>query len=194
MKMTFVAIGVLALGAISGCSSLKSTYAGEAQPGDKFDGMPMVVQRPRYLKVTHKEVTYAVFAKRTSENPNAATVAEWVMIGPERVAQEVVIETVSVGEVYAVDFKRPAAGTADYTIEFEPGTQYPKKIGAKIDDKTIEQLGETLGTLMQKTAEAFKLASSGQTGQTEVRQVSERITKIELRSLDAPENVTQIYP
>ncbi len=194
MKWMLIAVGVIAVGAMTGCSSLKSTYVGGADKGDDFDGMPIVVQRPKYLKVTHKEVTYAVYGMRTSEAEGAPSVAEWVMLGPERTVEEVEIETVSVGEVYAVDFKRPAAGTADYTIEFDPGTQYPKKLGAKIDDKTITEIGNTVGNLLQKTVEAFKLASSGQAGQTEVRRVAERITRIELRSLDTPDQTTTIYP
>ena len=175
---------------LGGCSSLSSTYVGHAAQGEKFQGMPIVVKRPKYLKVTYKVVTYATFADKSGSN----TAEVEMVANSERTVQEIETEVVEVGEVYAVDVKRPAAGTADYALEFEPGSQYPKKVGAKIEDKTIESIGATVGELIKKAGETFMLAASQESAKAEVRRIAEEVTRIELRSLDDPSIMIQVFP
>lgn len=183
--------------AIGGCSSLSSTYVGSARPGDRFEGMPVVINRPKYLKVTFKTVTVAPFATRTVESGANNTEKLTVRVGEPLKVSEVQTEVLAVGEVYTLDLKRPAAGTTDYSVEFEPNAQFPKKIGAKIDDQTVEKLGSTFGEVLKKVGETFKLASSGDEGaQPKVMMVrlSEQIDRIELRSLDEPSKVYVVFP
>ena len=176
--------------ALIGCSSLNSTFVGEAASGAKFEGMPIVLQRPKYLKVTYKKVTYQLLAKKTSAGTGGTTV-EVIPLGKETTVDEITTEVVSVGEVFTLDLKRPAAGNTEYAVEFESNSQYPKKVGAKIEDKTAEVFGD----LIQKGAQIFKPAAAPATDfPAEVRKVTEQTVKIELRSLDNPSKVYQVFP
>lgn len=196
MAKSLLYIMILA-GLLGGCSSLSSTYVGETKAGAKFEGMPIVLQRPKYIKVTYKKVTYRVFANRTIEKGND-TDAHVEQLGADQTVDEVSTEIVSVGEIYTLDLKRPASGSTEYAAEFEPNTQYPKKVGAKVEDKTIEALGSAIGETLKKVTEAFKVASSDgggvSTKKIEVVRISEAIVKIELRSLDDPSKVYTVFP
>jgi len=184
---------VLAVAVSGGCSSLSTTYVGEAQPGAKFDGMPVVVQRPKYLKVTHKKVTYLPVAKKTAAAAGSAT-ADVTTLGAERTEIQIETEVVSVGEVYALDLKRPVAGTTEYAIEFEANSQYPKKVGAKIEDKTVEAAANALGSLLEKGAQVFKPAAAPPPDiPVQALKISETVVRIELRSLDDPSKVYVIF-
>jgi len=156
--------------------------------------MPIVVQRPKYLKVTTKEVTYAVLANRTSTDDKGRALAAVEQLGATSKVIEVSTEVVSVGEVYALDLKRPASGTTEYAVEFEANSQYPKKVGAKIEDQTIGAVGDAL----KKVAEVFKPASSGtgaKSADADVTRIAESIVRIELRSLADPNaTVVVLYP
>jgi len=183
--------------AVGGCSSMSSTYVGSAKPGDRFEGMPIVINRPKFLKVTFKTVTVAPFATRTIESGANSTEKRMEQLGEPMDVSEVQTEVLAVGEVYTLDLKRPAAGTTDYSIEFEPNAQYPKKIGAKIDDQTIEKVGSTIGEVLKKVGETFKLASSGDEGaqpKVTLVRLKERIDRIELRSLDEPQKRYVVFP
>jgi len=95
-------------------------------------------------------------------------------------------EVVSVGEVFFVDVRRPAAGTADFSLEFDAGKQYPKKITAKTEDKTIEAAGSAIGSLIDNAAKVFKPTSSVLTlpsGASTV-DVATRVKRISLYDLD----------
>ncbi len=194
MKNGIIAtIGVLCV-YVTGCSSFTSSYIGGAKTGDKFDGMPVVVQRPKYLKVTYKKVTYRLLAAHT-ERKGQDAVESMVQVGQDQVVNEVSTEIVTVGEVWAMDLKRPGAGSTDYTVEFDPNSQYPKKVGAKVQDDTIKQVGESFGNVLKNVAEAFKLASSGTTEKkTELVKVSEEVSRIDLILLDDPTKVAQFKP
>jgi len=184
---------VLAVAVSGGCSSLSTTYVGEAQPGAKFDGMPVVVQRPKYLKVTHKKVTYLPVAKKTAAAAGSAT-ADVTTLGPERTEIQIETEIVSVGEVYTLDLKRPVAGTTEYAVEFEANSQYPKKVGAKIEDKTVEAAADALGSLLEKGVQVFKPAAAPAPDvPVEALKISETVVRIELRSLDDPSKVYVIF-
>lgn len=176
---------------LAACSSLNSTYVGDAKTGTKFEGMPIVVQRPKYLKLTYKRVTYQLLGKKTVADSKVGTTTEPVVLSPPTTVDEISTEVITVGEVYALDLKRPAAGTTEYAVEFETGSQYPKKLGAKIDDKTIDAVNE----LLQKgVAAVFKpAAATGDGFPAEVRKIAEHTERIELRSLDDPNKVHVIF-
>ena len=176
--------------ALVGCSSLNSTYVGEAPSGAKFEGMPIVVQRPKYLKLTYKRVTYQLL-KKVVTSGTAATTTDVVALGQPTAVDEILTEVVNVGEVFTLDLKRPAAGATEYAVEFEANSQYPKKVGAKIEDKTIEAVND----LLQKgVAQVFKPAAApGEAFPAEVRKIAEQTLRIELRSLDDPSKVYVIF-
>jgi hypothetical protein len=187
------ALSLLAVAVLGGCSSLSTTYVGEAKSGATFQGMPVVVQRPKYLKVTHKQVTYLPLAKKTTSGGGSAVV-EVTPLGSAQTVDQIETEVVSVGEVYALDLKRPAAGNTEYGIEFDTNSQYPKKVGAKIEDKTIEAATNALGSLLEKGAAVFKPAAAPDSGvPVELMKISEKVVKIELRSLDDPKVVYVVF-
>lgn len=177
--------------ALVGCSSLNSTYVGEAPSGAKFEGMPIVVQRPKYLKLTYKRVTYQLLKRVVTTSSTAATTTDVDVLGQPTVVDEILTEVVTVGEVFTLDLKRPAAGATEYAVEFEANSQYPKKVGAKIEDKTIEAVND----LLQKSvAQVFKPAAApGEAFPAEVRKIAEQTLRIELRSLDDPSKVYVIF-
>ncbi|CAN7773226.1 hypothetical protein LJR175_007629 [Variovorax sp. LjRoot175] len=175
---------------LAGCSSLSSTYVGETAASSKFEGMPIVVQRPKYLKVVFKKVTYRLLVDRTAQRGNDTT-SEVLQMGTDIVVNEVSTEVLSVGEVYALDLKRPLSGTTEYAVEFDPNAQYPKKVGAKIDDQSVAALADALKKVGETT---FKAASAGATPKGDLIRVAEDIVRIELRSLSDPNVVTVIRP
>jgi hypothetical protein len=156
--------------------------------------MPVVVQRPKYLKVTHKKVTYLPVAKKTVAAGGGSATAEVTTLGSERTETQIETEVVSVGEVYALDLKRPAAGNTEYAVEFESNSQYPKKVGAKIEDKTIETAANALGSLLEKGAQVFKPAAAPPPDiPVQALKISESAVRIELRSQDNPSKVYVIF-
>ena len=105
-----VLIVVAAAGA--GCRSFRSRRVSSPRDGREIGGVPVVVQVPRYLKVTYKTADYVVAAKSTAPETEAGLKpTSWQVLGWDR-RPEVTTEIVSVGELYAVDVDRPFAGTA----------------------------------------------------------------------------------
>jgi hypothetical protein len=185
---------VLLAGNLPACTSVTSRYVGTPRDGQSTGGFPIVVQRPRYLKVTYKMVTrgvvvsQAVAAPRdpadparsgettptrldlgtTPPAPGAASGGDLIRTPGSAVAvtstsiqrldpvEEVETETVTVGETFCVDFKRPAAGTAEYGMEFESGQQYPKAMHGKVEDKTITEAASAIGDILDKVMKGLK--------------------------------------
>lgn len=188
-----LAVCVCMIYGLLGCSSMSSTYVGHAAPGLEYEGMPIVVQRPKYLKVTYVKVTSRVYANFT-DGPATDRREQVAQVGSDITATEIRTEIVSVGEVFTLDLKRPASGTTDFNLEFAAGTHYPSKVGAKIDDRTIESIGTMLGDVVKAAGDVFMLASSGKSAKADKVIVSEEVTRIELRSLDDPSIVYQVFP
>jgi hypothetical protein len=195
MRKAYLVIGALSGCAISACSSLSSTYVGESKSGVKYEGMPVVLQRPKYLKVTYKKVTYRVFADRT-ETQGSTAVAKVEPVGDAQTVDEVTTEVMSVGEVYTLDLKRPAAGKTEYAAEFEANSYYPKKVGAKIEDKTIEVASSALGETLKAVAglPGFKAAAAAPEAKTQVVRIAEQTVRIQLCSLDNLKTCYQLFP
>lgn len=224
---------IAAFGAV-GCSSMSSTYLGNPSEGQQVTGMPVVLERPRYLRVTVKEIDRQLVTVRVGQrrpnsdtgvsNPGppplpgtqpaggtptsgAITSAEvhQVVVGEITTGTVIEYENISVGEVYALDFKRPAAGTAEFEVDFADSKQYPSKIKAKSEDKTIEEIRETLGTVLEAIADGATPTSgtlgddvfdSGMVAQSV--EVATRVLKVYIYDLDqlGSNNYkpVQIYP
>jgi hypothetical protein len=147
-------------------------------PKASGDGFPIVLQRPRYLRVTERQVTdRVVVSSRTSglsdgggdtiatpgtsrpAAPTPTSIASAVVESKDYSSREISYEVVPVSEVFLVDIRRPAAGTADFAIDFEAGQSYPKRVAAKTEDKTIEAAGSALGAMLEKVGKVFKPTS-----------------------------------
>ncbi len=207
MRMNAWAVAGLVAGAgLAGCQGFESTYVGNAASGTEFNGVPIVVQRAKLVKVVNKKTTYALVktdtqettrttptapapstngrpvapADEASENTSRTTVAE---SGARETLEEVSIELVTVPEVFTVDIKRPAAGTATNYIEFEPGQQFPKKYSMDVEDKTIDAVGDLVGKLAD-AAKKFVTASARGAGQVQSVKVGETVTRIRLYRIE----------
>jgi hypothetical protein len=185
-----------------GCSSMQSTAVRDPRNGATGDGFPVVIQRPRYLRVTEREIDKKLILSTSSGEVSPGPVGPGMDDGPvspggkgtvDAKAAEglfktttIEYEVVSVGEIFLVDVRRPAAGTAEFTFEFEPNAQYPKKVTGKSEDKTLEAAGSAIGSLLEKVGKVFKPTSGTlalPSGATTV-DVASRVKKVTLYDLD----------
>ena len=199
--LSSLTIGILAASSCTllvGCSSLSSTFVKDPQNGDTITGMPIVVERPRFLRVTEIEVKSQLVLETATRSMPANRGGDGVMAsspvsassmmttsGPVESHTIVEFETVTVGEVYAVDFKRPGAGTAEFTFEFADGSQYPSKVSGETEDKTIETFATAIGTIAEKVVGLNP--TSGQTvlpSGAERVEVSRDVVRVTLFDLD----------
>lgn len=198
---------LMSIATACGCSSMRSTYIGNPSNGDTADGIPIVVERPRYLRVTEREVQYTLVgnALAPQEQPpshvpepagNPNRTAPGSVKGHSTVLQNhsglvIDYEVITVGEVYTVDFRRPGAGKGEFTMEFPDGGQYPKKIVGKSEDETIKQVGESLAQLVEKGVKGL-LPTSGELAaamreagfQVSVVETTKRVVRVRLYDLD----------
>jgi hypothetical protein len=187
-KLIVATLSLVVLACVTGCGSITSELITpeQARKGEQYDGMPIVVQRPRFLKVTTKKVCYALVTtdrvKPTPDSPEVMTSkvgthVEWVT--------EVSTEPVSVGEVYAVDLVRPMSGTAKNGIEFAPGSQYPSKLNTDVEDKSVTAVGDLIGDLLTQ-ATGF-VAASGEEAElatASTYKLAEHVVSVRLYDLD----------
>jgi len=214
-RMSRVAAGLAAVATLAGCSSMSSTFTKNPRDGGTYDGFPIVVNRPRFMRVTVREIT----SKLVENSGQAAAPA-----GPAKPAEgmgdlaggggaggggaaakpsaastgrllegtftsiKVDYEVLSVGEVYTVDFRRPAAGTAEFGMDFKDGAQYPSKITYKADDKTIKELSDAVGNLAEKVMKGLSPTSGSTTinfpdGVTSV-EIASTVLSVEMYDLD----------
>lgn len=199
LKLNLLVI-MVAGAVLAGCSSLQSTVVRNPENGFKGDGLPIVVERPRYLRVTEKEIDKVLVLSNTKSKPTdkspgvetgtveSSATGSVIVTSQDKIYTTTTVEyeVVSVGEVFFVDVRRPAAGTADFSLEFDAGKQYPKKITAKTEDKTIEAAGSAIGSLIDNAAKVFKPTSGVLTlpsGASTV-DVATRVKRISLYDLD----------
>jgi hypothetical protein len=124
---------------------------GDLSTSKKISGMPIMVDRPKWLKATYKTTRVALMAPGKAEENQAATFT----VLRETGIQKVDFDVVSVAEAYALDLKRPMAGTADWDIQFPEGKQYPKEVKNKVEDKSV---AEVAAALEKVAASAAKIA------------------------------------
>jgi hypothetical protein len=196
---------VAAAALLGGCTSVESRYIGSPGHLEEVGGMPIVVQRPRWLKLTYREVVYGT---RTAVRTQArsAPAMDGGPIGPDgwedvdegatpveyrRWAPVVKIdaEVVKVGEAYALDFKRPLFGeiTGDVTFPTKQEAskpedyQYPTKVGATVDDQSLKKLNELVPDVAKKLIGVS--VSAAPTPSEDVAELSSKVLCVELYDL-----------
>ncbi len=161
--------------ALASCRSIEGHYVGSPETGDDVGGLPIVVERTRWLKATHKEVTYAFLDSAAKE------------ARPDKRVKEISVEPVKAEEVYAIDVKRPMAGTIDYDLQFPDGKAYPKQVKGRVEDKTVEQMTTLVEKLLQQLgpprAAGVQPPPPPPSGITVMR-MGESITKIEFYDIE----------
>lgn len=191
-----VALLLLAAGA-AGCRSFRSRRVSNPGDGREIGGVPVVVQVPRYLKVTYKTADYVVAAKSTGvETEAGGKPTSWQVLGYDR-RPEVTTEIVAVGELYAVDVDRPFAGTAKNRLDFQDGTHALKTVANDVDDQTLSQATTALEKLVLPLvpggAAKPQASEATKASEFEVVKVRETIDRIELRDIDDPTCVIATY-
>ena len=187
-----IAMAVLVVGSLVNCSSITAHYVGNPSSGEEVGGIPIVVERPRWFKVTYRTVTYAHVTTNEKTTPDGKNRDFETVLSQLAPVQEIAIDIVAVGEVYALDLKRPAAGSADYEIGFPDGRFYPKLVKGKVEDKTIQEMRETLDKLLQQIPKALAgVPTAGiepSAGGATVVKLSESVKRIELYDISNPKS------
>ena len=195
---------VVVVAALPGCRSVRGRYVDPqaVRHGEDVGGAPVVVERPRYLKVTFKKTTRAVSAletltttgepalpsaddggtppKATTADRATATVRE---LGKHEV-DEIETEVVSVGEVYAIDLMRPFSGTADHSLEMMDASGHLKSLHAKVDDQTFKDVLTNLPDI-QSFIKGFS-------AKTETTRAAEATSKADVKAVPIGTRVVQI--
>lgn len=158
---SFVFSSVLLLVCSAGCTSIQGYRVwtdgqGRAVKQD-IGGLPITVKTP----------TKAVFVVTTRTYRLTQPIVEGDVVTGQRDlgrAAEVTIseEPFLLGptEVYAIDLKRPANGTIDFTVEL--ADQYPTRVTGKVEDKTLEQVRQVVENLVAKLLPAPVVPQAGE--------------------------------
>lgn len=144
-------------------------------------GVPITLSVPTHLKVTVKSKHY--LAKVSA---GGVSRVERVQLDvPIRAAEH---EFINTEKIFTVDFKRPAAGTMDLTLDFKEDAQYFKQIKDKVTDETIKDVTALVGKLAPSGL--FTPASTGveDLNLTEV----ESVVAVEIFEIDAPDFELQV--
>lgn len=141
VSMLVLATLCLTLGA---CRSIEGRYVDPAalRHGADIGGAPVIVERPRWLKVTHKSQELALVSQKTTGTGAEKVISNEVLTtGIGRMTRSVVeTEIVSMGEMYALDFLRPLSGSSDHALEYLDGQSHPKSLKQKVDDTTLKDV------------------------------------------------------
>ncbi len=140
----------------SGCMSFSSTalnrfddnsFAGDSNGHDKafgqtrpFKGVPITLKVPTHLDVYIDENYYVKLDAERATVPLAGQTRLYA-VRPEVVKSD---------KVFIVDFKRPGSGTLDLKLTFDEDEQYFKKIVSDLEDTTISDTAELVGTVIKR--------------------------------------------
>ena len=108
----------------SGCTSMTSTlYSNDGcqdceRVKKHLKGVPITLNVPSHIRVSIIEKNYA---NKDIKNGMVAFI-------PDLKTRHVVIDPIKQKELFTVDFKRPAAGTLKYNLDFDVDRQYIKKM------------------------------------------------------------------
>jgi hypothetical protein len=163
--------GLAMMAWLSGCASMsaqKITLDGNGKVTQlkKVRGLPITVQQPKYAVFLVEETVtetfrlvaqpVAVISDGEGDGPNSqpeGTLATTNYIRGEskgkRTDRKLLNENpILMGEtqMFALDLKRPAAGTIDYSVELQ--NQYPSKITGNLEDKTIDSVSAAISKLV----------------------------------------------
>jgi hypothetical protein len=164
-NLTLLGLGMpLSLFGSLGCRSISSTIM-DRTPSDNlvsesngercyldqgapYRGIPVVVQVPTHVDITINETL--LFTDMPDPSGGGRTL---VQLKPSKRQIGVDASIKKSDKLFFVDFKRPAGGTMDYTIDYGDGkSQYFKSIKYKVVDETISDINSALTTVFSTTA------------------------------------------
>jgi len=126
-------------GSYVGESNGKPAAMGQARP---FKGIPITLKVPTHLDVFIDEVYFVKLEQKRAVE---------ILDRKTRLLQ-VRTAIVNSDKVFTVDFKRPASGFLDLDITFEEEEQYFKKIVSQLQDDTITDTANLVGTVIKSFA------------------------------------------
>jgi len=137
-----IALWAVLAGPLAGCSSLKSTMLTRDETNMgwqtvKSCGVPITLSVPTHLRVQIQE--------RRFLTPDVDT-HKWIPLFDDQkravIALDVKLDFIRTEKIFTVDFKRPAAGTIDFSADFQ--NQYITKLSSSITDRTIADVSLAL--------------------------------------------------
>src|SRR5262245_49273633 len=186
---------------LGGCSSISGRYVGNPSHGESVGGLPISIDRGRFLKVTYSTATYGVLtAKKTVVTEGVGdnqkeTITQDSEIGGTYERSEVHTEVVRVPEIYAIDVARPFAGSIDYEIEMAPGLAYPSRLKGKVEDKTLEILRDALAQVLDHLKAAAGAPTAGKVPEeAQTVRLKETTDRVEVRDRATRAPVTAHTP
>ncbi|MEI7687913.1 MAG: hypothetical protein WCL32_23145 [Planctomycetota bacterium] len=129
----------------TGCTSITSTlYSHDGcqncVPVKKhLKGVPTTLEVPTHLQLS---VLRSRYGKVTDEGV--------VVFEPQLETREVATDFVTQKEIFTVDFKRPAAGSLKYKLDFDVGKQYITGVTNESEDKTIAAVTTLITTVIKQ--------------------------------------------
>jgi hypothetical protein len=164
----------LMLVAVAGCNSISSSMLNRLETDDfvgnsngepkkhcqtrPYKGVPITLRVPTHVDVAVQEKVRFSFSD-----------GELCAIRTPKRHLSVDTELIYTDKVFTVDVKRPAAGTADYTLEFGGQTasldnrQYFKELKSKIVDETIEDVTGAIDTVFSAVPASKSGDDNGET-------------------------------
>jgi hypothetical protein len=118
----------------SGCASIRSTIF-------SYDGCQDFTKTKTHIKgvPTTLEVPTHLHVKVWRSRYGKASDTGFITFVKELETRKVEINPVKQKEIFAVDFKRPAAGTLKYKVDFDKDKQYIKEITNELDGHNNHQ-------------------------------------------------------
>jgi len=158
--ITAVLLLCLGLGS-TGCTSIRSTllHRDECNMGweaRKLKGMPITLKVPTHVRL---DVVQTKYLKRDDGGYS------YLAVGTEVVQQfEVERTIIETEKIFTVDFKRPAAGTLNYTAKLSPTNQYFEQVTSNINDITIQEASKAFERILSALPKAALTGPPGNTG------------------------------
>lgn len=180
---------VFTLAVFSGCRSIPSQLLDRDESNScwqktKLRGIPITLSVP-----THVQILVVDKILLTTGADGKAT----PVFADNRTMRDLRTEFIVGKKIFMVDFERPAAGTLDYTAEFDD--QYFSKIQSKVNDQTIEQTSKAIERILGKVAPQGLIAAPTSTRQ---KDAGIKLTEVDsvraaaVFELDAPNLELQI--
>lgn len=176
-----------ALAVIVGCSSLKSTMLTRDESNSSWQsiktcGVPITLRVSTHLRVQINE-------KRYLTPKMGATAAEntWTPLTDPQGCPIVSVswqhDFIKTDKIFTVDFKRPAAGTIDFSATFQD--QYMTNIASKIEDKTIADVSNAIQGILKASRRTGVTGDAVAGAGPELREV-DSVRAIAVFELDDP--------
>lgn len=194
---TLCLIASVALVACSSIDGYKVVHDanGEVTDVKNVGGLPIVVHTPTRALFVLTTTRYNATRVTLSQDAAGEVSMSRESIG-EIVESTLSAQPVLVGpaEVYAIDPKRPAAGTIDYELELE--NQYPKRVKGALTDQTIEQLRELAKQLAETALQAAGLPAGAVAKQSGATRLEKEVvsSKVSLVLIDLRTGGVEIKP